>query len=107
LLALGLTPGTEFQLIRVAPLGDPVEIRVGDTDLSLRRDEVTALRIELYNHELDEPKVMRPIEELTVAIIGKPNCGKTTLFNGLTGARQHVFDDSSRVEENVRFRYCF
>ncbi len=90
LLAMGLTSGTEFQVIRIAPLGDPVEIRVRDTDLSLRQDEVSALRIELSNHKTTEPKTNRLIEELTVAIIGNPNCGKTTLFNGLTGARQHV-----------------
>lgn len=90
LLAMGLTPGTEFQVIRAAPLGDPVEIRVRDTDLSLRQDEVTALRIELTNTGKEQPKNNHPIGELTVAIIGNPNCGKTTLFNGLTGARQHV-----------------
>ncbi len=59
LLAMGLTPGTEFQVIRIAPLGDPVEIRVRDTDLSLRQDEVSALRIELSN-----PSVF-PLQEAT------------------------------------------
>lgn len=90
LLAMGLTPGTEFQVIRVAPLGDPVEIRVRDTDLSLRQNEVSALCIELSMRRTTESKTDRSIEELTVAIIGNPNCGKTTLFNGLAGARQHV-----------------
>ena len=90
LLAMGLTPGTEFQIIRVAPLGNPVEIRVRGSDLSLRKNEVAALYIERLNVEtapLDEPEMVQPS---VIGIIGNPNCGKTTLFNGLTGARQHV-----------------
>ena len=45
MLAMGLTPGTEFTVIRIAPLGDPIEIRVRGTDLSLRQNEVAAIRI--------------------------------------------------------------
>lgn len=46
LLAMGLTPGTLFSVTRVAPLGDPVEIRVRGFQLSLRRDEAAAVRVE-------------------------------------------------------------
>lgn len=46
LLAMGLTPGTEFQIARVAPLGDPIEIAVRGYALSLRRDEAYILKIE-------------------------------------------------------------
>lgn len=45
LLAMGLLKGTEFQVTRVAPLGDPVEMRVRDFNLSLRKDEAQALRV--------------------------------------------------------------
>ena len=45
LLAMGLITGTEFQVARVAPLGDPVEIKVWDFSLSLRKDEAQALRV--------------------------------------------------------------
>ena len=90
LLAMGLTPGTEFKIIRIAPLGDPIEIRVRGTDLSLRRDEVAGLKIERMNNETQSLKSALPGKEYTVGVIGNPNCGKTTLFNGLTGARQHV-----------------
>ncbi len=46
LLAMGLTPGITFLVVRYAPLGDPVEIRVRDFALSLRKDEATALVVE-------------------------------------------------------------
>lgn len=46
LLAMGLTPGTEFNIIRYAPMGDPVEINVRGFSLSLRKDEAAALIVE-------------------------------------------------------------
>lgn len=46
LLAMGLTPGTPFKVVRVAPLGDPVEIQVRGFRLSLRKDEAAALKVE-------------------------------------------------------------
>jgi len=90
MLAMGLTPGTEFTIIRIAPLGDPIEIRVRGTDLSLRQNEVAAIQIERLEQQSSEQKTDLFKEEVTVAVIGNPNCGKTTLFNGLTGSRQHV-----------------
>jgi ferrous iron transport protein A len=47
LLSMGLTPGAELSVTRVAPMGDPVEIRVRGFALSLRRDEAAALSVEL------------------------------------------------------------
>jgi len=90
MLAMGLTPGTEFTVIRIAPLGDPIEIRVRGTDLSLRQNEVSAIRIERVERQSVAQHTNSFKEELMVAVIGNPNCGKTTLFNGLTGSRQHV-----------------
>jgi len=46
LLSMGLTPGVEFQVVRVAPLGDPVEVRVRGASVSLRKDEAAALQVE-------------------------------------------------------------
>lgn len=46
LLSMGLTPGVELEVVRVAPLGDPVEVKVRGTSISLRRDEAAALRVE-------------------------------------------------------------
>ncbi|MCB2261631.1 MAG: ferrous iron transport protein A [Candidatus Thiosymbion ectosymbiont of Robbea hypermnestra] len=45
LLAMGLTPGTEFEVVRVAPMGDPVEIRVRGTSVSLRKGEAAAVQV--------------------------------------------------------------
>ena len=86
LLSMGLTPGAEFTVMRVAPLGDPVEVRVRDTSITLRRDEASALLIERV---AGEAKIDRK-DTITIAIVGNPNCGKTTLFNGLTGTHQRV-----------------
>jgi ferrous iron transport protein A len=47
LLAMGLTPGTELRVTRVAPMGDPVEIQVRGFRLSLRKDEAAALQVEI------------------------------------------------------------
>ena len=90
MLAMGLTPGTEFTVIRIAPLGDPIEIRVRGTDLSLRQNEVAAINIERVDRQSSPNKIDPSNEEIIVAVIGNPNCGKTTLFNGLTGSKQHV-----------------
>lgn len=46
LLAMGLTPGTEFKVTRFAPLGDPVEIKLRGFSLTLRKDEASVLQIE-------------------------------------------------------------
>ncbi|MCE0495007.1 FeoA family protein [Vibrio salinus] len=46
LLSLGLTPGTEFQVTRIAPLGDPIEIRVRGTAISLRKHEATVVLVD-------------------------------------------------------------
>lgn len=86
LLSMGLTPGAEFMLVRIAPLGDPVEVRVRDTSLSVRKDEVSDLIIE----RVSAGGAVVQGDTRTIAIIGNPNCGKSTLFNGLTGAMQKV-----------------
>jgi ferrous iron transport protein A len=46
LLSMGLTPGVDFQVARVAPLGDPVEVRVRGASVSLRKDEAAAMQVE-------------------------------------------------------------
>ncbi len=86
MLAMGLTPGTQFTVIRIAPLGVPIVIRVCGTDLCLQQNEVAAIQIEHLEQQPATQKIDSLKEELIVAVIGNPNCGKTALFNGLTSA---------------------
>lgn len=106
LLDLGLTAGTEVELVRFAPMGDPVDVKVRGYRLSLRRREAEAVRIHpgACSHDCPvsdgicfdphcprgAPATTQSPEQITYAMIGNPNCGKTTLFNGLTGMRQKV-----------------
>lgn len=117
ILDMGLTPGTEVKLVKVAPMGDPLEIRVRGYELTLRKDDakcITLSKIFDESHEKERksksdltshPKVgevtkkyhvkrhgdeILEDEMITFALAGNQNCGKTTLFNRLTGMNQHV-----------------
>lgn len=115
ILDMGLTPGTEVTMMKYAPMGDPLEIRLRGYELTLRKDD--AARIELVGiHDTDTgPRANAAIGKtehpalgegtyspraaktavpegapLHFALAGNQNCGKTTLFNQLTGSNQHV-----------------
>ena len=120
LLDMGLTPGTEITLQKIAPMGDPIQIEVRGYELTLRLDEAKKIEIENIHerkvvadskpqrhksiphprvgelgeandyHIHDESKALPKDSKLTFALAGIQNCGKTTLFNQLTGANQHV-----------------
>ena len=111
LLDMGLTPKTEVVLQKVAPMGDPIQIALRGYELTLRLDEAKNIEIEAahIDGEQSHPAEGRiaPIPHpgvgesrgketvvregpLTFALAGNQNCGKTTLFNQLTGANQHV-----------------
>ena len=82
LLALGALPGTPFVVERVAPLGDPVEIKLRGSSISVRKGEIEiGCRTDQINQTM---------RKNIIAVVGNPNCGKTTLFNGLTGSHQTV-----------------
>lgn len=116
-LDMGLIPGAEVTFIKFAPLGDPMELMVQGYELTLRVED--AKKIEITDvrerkeerqkgplivsvdhpglgepgkfHELSSYHDVKPIEgKLTFALAGNQNCGKTTLFNQLTGSNQHV-----------------
>ena len=111
LLDMGLTPKTEVVLQKVAPMGDPIQIALRGYELTLRLDEAKNIEIEdvHIDGEQSHPaegriaSIPHPgvgesrgketvVREgpLTFALAGNQNCGKTTLFNQLTGANQHV-----------------
>ena len=115
-LDMGLIPGTEVKVMKYAPMGDPIEIRLHGYELTLRLAEADQIeikplksadakenqKIKRKNHPhpgLGEEGIFHPkgsgdpLPEgtmLTFALVGNQNSGKTTLFNQLTGSRQHV-----------------
>ena len=112
LLDMGLTPKTEITLQKTAPMGDPVQIELRGYELTLRLDEAKQISIgEPYHKENNRTYLERhvsiahpkfgesrtyrkpdydPNRKLRFALVGNQNCGKTTLFNQLTGSNQHV-----------------
>ena len=117
-LDMGVIPGTRMTLVKYAPLGDPLEFLVHGYELTLRMDEASRILVEPVREEGGEPSSLAHREEpeaehpglgeggryhtkaeeeplpegtrLTFALVGNQNSGKTTLFNQLTGANQHV-----------------
>lgn len=114
-LDMGITPGTIVTLVKVAPMGDPLEISVRGYELTLRGEDAGRIGIEralaeriearkdARHREIAHPHIgergeHKPSEKplipesmpITFALAGNQNCGKTTLFNQLTGSNQHV-----------------
>jgi ferrous iron transport protein B len=115
ILDMGLTPGVEVTLIKAAPFGDPLEFRLRGYELTLRKDTAAKIKIkDIHNSDsqkrktkefsgiehsligenisyIQRKKVKAIIrDKVSFALIGNQNCGKTTLFNKLTGSNQHV-----------------
>ena len=119
LLDMGLIPGTTATVVKYAPMGDPVEISVHGYALTLRLEDAAQIAVALEPdapaaaptapashpaHEADHPGLgeggryhdkthEQPLPEgaqMSFALVGNQNCGKTTLFNQLTGSNQHV-----------------
>ncbi len=110
IIDMGLTPGTRVSMVKSAPFGDPIEIKIHGYDLSIRKSE--ADKISLFEEDsqadylIKKRKLMKPVLKnriaplkaidnsedkiFKVALIGNPNSGKTTLFNSLTGSYQYV-----------------
>lgn len=115
ILDMGLTPGVEITLIKAAPMGDPLEIRVRGYELTLRKDDAAKIKItnihdahsspqkinrfetiehskkgEIETYIEKRKEKVQPKTKLTFALVGNQNSGKTTLFNRLTGSNQRV-----------------
>ena len=115
-LDMGVIPGAEVTLVKLAPMGDPMELRIHGYELTLRladAEKITVTRIESGADERAKRAERKPSDHpglgeegkfhpkgtgealpdgtlLSFALVGNQNCGKTTLFNQLTGANQHV-----------------
>lgn len=116
-LDMGLIPNATVTMVKRAPMGDPIEVRIRSYELTLRSEEAKAIEIdEVRESPFNEQKsiaesddifhpgygeggkyhnkdLARPLPEgtpITIALAGNQNCGKTTLFNCLTGSNQHV-----------------
>lgn len=118
-LDMGVIPGTEVTLIKYAPMGDPMELRIHGYELTLRLADAGQIGVSLLElaaqemPEMDGTKKKKKTEHpgfgeggryhvradenplpenqsIMFALAGNQNCGKTTLFNDLTGASQHV-----------------
>ena len=117
LLDMGVIPGAAITLVKLAPMGDPMEVRLHGYELALRLADAEKIEIVPVEEETEQPeevpeewtdsdhpglgeggKYHKPGEgeelpegtPLTFALVGNQNSGKTTLFNQLTGASQHV-----------------
>ena len=115
ILDMGVIPGTVVYLAKLAPLGDPMELRVHGYALSMRKADAGTIEVEPAEAEMSVEPPAEPHEDehpglgeggryhdkthesalpketvLRFALAGNQNCGKTTLFNQLTGSNQHV-----------------
>ena len=119
ILDMGVIPGSELTLVKFAPMGDPMQLLIHGYELTLRKDDAAKIDIDIcptceggephqpaeqssartehpglgeegrYHTESEENPA--PITgKITFALVGNQNCGKTTLFNALTGSNQHV-----------------
>ena len=119
LLDMGVIPGVEVTLVKFAPMGDPLEIRLHGYELTLRLADAEKVEVKPVSEE-ERERLEHPVKDhtkklehpglgetgrfhskeeehplpegttLTFALAGNQNCGKTTLFNQLTGSNQHV-----------------
>ena len=102
IVEMGFVKGEKVTVIKNAPLHDPIEYKLMDGHISLRRSEARLIEVvctssidqEGYNGTFTEDEIAREISEksrtINIALVGNPNCGKTSFFNRATGLRERV-----------------
>ena len=102
IVEMGFVKGEKVTVVKNAPLHDPIEYKLMDSHISLRRSEAHLIEVvriadeewEGYNGTFTEGETARQIHEksrtINIALVGNPNCGKTSLFNRATGLRERV-----------------
>ena len=104
-MEMGFVRGRQITHILNAPLMDPIKFHLMDYEVSLRRSEANMIEIESleeWDHEVEDKIHVHPFQEeneiariskaktINIALVGNPNCGKTSLFNIVSGAHEHV-----------------
>lgn len=102
IVEMGFVKGEKVLVIKNAPLHDPIEYKLMDSHISLRRSEASLIEVvrissemhEGFNGTFTEDDIAREVHErsrtINIALVGNPNCGKTSLFNRATGMREKV-----------------
>ena len=131
-LDMGMIPGAEITVVKFAPMGDPMELQIHGYELTLRLAEADQVEVEPIRkrsrshegrknikasehpglgeegkyHSKENENPLPKETRLTYALVGNQNCGKTTLFNQLTGANQHVgnFPGVTVDRKDIRIR---
>ena len=88
IVEMGFIKGQRVEVLLNAPLQDPVKYKVMGYEVSLRRQEAEMIEIDPIEEKVQANAVKR--KEITVALVGNPNCGKTSLFNFASGAHERV-----------------
>ena len=89
ILEMGFIKGQEVEVLLCAPLQDPVKYKVMGYEVSLRRQEAEMIEVETAETRSQQSEA--PVrKEISVALVGNPNCGKTSLFNFASGAHERV-----------------
>ncbi len=105
IIEMGFIKGKEIKVVKYAPLKDPIEYEIMGYRVSLRKNEADLVEVEpygkpihinnqsaqvIYSEEEFNQRIREKTHTINIALVGNPNCGKTTLFNFLTGSAEHV-----------------